>query len=504
MEFLEFFSLQALPYLLMGMILFWNGFLFSFFHARFPQGRLDSKGYLFFGLASLFLSGYAWGCMALYLTGPTEAGFVAVSVRGICLVTFVVFLFLFSASYLKLKNPFWWLSPIIIGTILIILCLFPGGMLHKSFSIYETLLWGIPIKQTTYEAAIGGRIFVAWALSYALVLLYFWIKFYRQTHQDLSIVLAYSTFILFGFYQSGIQLQLYSGLTLLAFGFFGMLAVISLRLFRHVIQLNRAYNIKSQALQKANQEIRFLLRIISHDVIGPLVSIHGFADILENDSVGLSTKKKMHYLKRIETNVAHMNRLLDGITEYLLMLDQPNSKFFPMNCEQTLKEVLREFLSDAEEWGEAVRPTIEVVGVWPPCLIFPKDCLKYILKNLIENAAVHGRNSFKKQESSRIILEGSLKEGSFQISVKDRGPGISPELHEKVFDINFLKDRGALVTGLGLPTIKKIVENFSGKVWVDTDYSHGACIRISLPYHSSPSHWSSKIKQTNLSAEHVA
>lgn len=491
---MEVFSLQELPYLIMGMLWLWNGFLFTFFHSRFPHGWLDAKGYLFFGLCSLALAGFALGSIG-YLCGPTELGFRIITVRGSCLALSAIFLFLFSASYLKIKNWFWWISPPLIGGAFALLFLFPGIMLSRIPFRYEDHLRGIPIVQTIWEVTLLGRLFIAWAYGYAIIHYVLWIKFYYKSRDSLLMVLGYTFFILVGLYQVGIQNNWYRGPALLDFGFFGMLAVISFRLFRQVVGLNKAYSLKSQALQKANEEIRFLLRAISHDVVGPLVSIHGFADLLVKEEAPFNQKQN-HYLERIQTNVDHMNSLLDGISEYL-MADPAKTKLNYINCQQVLKETLTEILNE-KTIPLKIRPNIKVLGEWPQNLRFSKDYFKYLLTHLIENGAIHGRKPSRKAQPANITLEGKVDQGAFQISVMDEGPGIPLELQQKVFDINYLKDRGALVTGLGLPTIKKIVGNFSGQVWVDPNYTRGACIRVMLPYEPSSLAQSSKIKLADL------
>jgi signal transduction histidine kinase len=66
------------------------------------------------------------------------------------------------------------------------------------------------------------------------------------------------------------------------------------------------------------------------------------------------------------------------------------------------------------------------------------------------------------------------------IDVVDTGPGISPEVKEKIFEPFYsTKDGG---TGLGLATVDRIIYNHKGRVEVDSQLEHGTTIRIHLPF----------------------
>lgn len=104
-----------------------------------------------------------------------------------------------------------------------------------------------------------------------------------------------------------------------------------------------------------------------------------------------------------------------------------------------------------------------------------------IFENLISNAIKYSSvNGIIELES--IIIE---EKGLVIISVKDTGQGISKEYHEKVFE-KFTKIRevntgSVYSTGLGLTFCKLAVEAQGGEIWIDENYTSGACISFSLP-----------------------
>ena len=65
--------------------------------------------------------------------------------------------------------------------------------------------------------------------------------------------------------------------------------------------------------------------------------------------------------------------------------------------------------------------------------------------------------------------------------IADSGPGITPELREDLFDLNFSQTGKRIGMGLGLPTSRRIVERHGGTVTIDPSTTSGASFTISLP-----------------------
>jgi len=65
------------------------------------------------------------------------------------------------------------------------------------------------------------------------------------------------------------------------------------------------------------------------------------------------------------------------------------------------------------------------------------------------------------------------------ISGNDNGPGISPELQEKMFNPNFTTKSSGM--GLGLAIVKNIAENFNGRVWFETEMNQGTTFHLEIP-----------------------
>jgi GAF domain-containing protein/nitrogen-specific signal transduction histidine kinase len=102
--------------------------------------------------------------------------------------------------------------------------------------------------------------------------------------------------------------------------------------------------------------------------------------------------------------------------------------------------------------------------------------LTFIFRNLIENAiaAMDGKGS--------ILIQGAHLPQAVEIAVSDSGPGISAELHNQIFELNFSRtgaQPGKL--GFGLWWVKTLMTRLGGSVTVESDGQHGTTFRLRLP-----------------------
>jgi signal transduction histidine kinase len=103
--------------------------------------------------------------------------------------------------------------------------------------------------------------------------------------------------------------------------------------------------------------------------------------------------------------------------------------------------------------------------------------LTFVFKNLIENAiaAMHG--------NGLIVITGAAEFEWVEISVTDSGPGIAPEIHNQIFELNFSGRAGTHPgkLGFGLWWVKTLMTRLGGSVSVESDGQHGTTFRLRLP-----------------------
>jgi two-component system NtrC family sensor kinase len=119
---------------------------------------------------------------------------------------------------------------------------------------------------------------------------------------------------------------------------------------------------------------------------------------------------------------------------------------------------------------------IEIDGAAPLVSADP-DMLKVVFQNLLINGA-HAM-----QGKGRIRVAVESVDSTCQIAFVDTGPGIPPEIREKIFTPFFTtKSRGS---GLGLPTVKRFVEAHDGQIAIEYPPAGGTTVFIRLPMSSS-------------------
>jgi signal transduction histidine kinase len=104
--------------------------------------------------------------------------------------------------------------------------------------------------------------------------------------------------------------------------------------------------------------------------------------------------------------------------------------------------------------------------------------LLQIWQNLLDNALKYMGD----QTQPRIEISVEQGGGETVFLVCDNGIGIHPRYHEKVFGIFEKLDRKIGGVGMGLTMVKRIVEMYGGRIWVESDGAgNGSCFRFTLP-----------------------
>lgn len=112
-----------------------------------------------------------------------------------------------------------------------------------------------------------------------------------------------------------------------------------------------------------------------------------------------------------------------------------------------------------------------------PMVTAGSQSLILVFKNLIENAnaAMNGKGD--------ITIQGLASPKWVEVSIIDNGPGVSPELHNQIFELNFTGRSGAHPgkLGFGLWWVKTLMNRLGGSVIVESDGEHGATFVLRLP-----------------------
>jgi signal transduction histidine kinase len=113
-------------------------------------------------------------------------------------------------------------------------------------------------------------------------------------------------------------------------------------------------------------------------------------------------------------------------------------------------------------------------------LIVPIDAdrLQRVVINLVENAA-EALGELPADRDMRITVRTTAIDDELVVMIVDSGPGIAPENLDRVFEPLF--STKSFGTGLGLPTVKQIVNQHGGIIAVDSEVGQGTRVTVRLP-----------------------
>jgi two-component system sensor kinase FixL len=213
--------------------------------------------------------------------------------------------------------------------------------------------------------------------------------------------------------------------------------------------------------QEALARIGEMAAVVAHEVKNPLAGIRGAMQVLrprlrESDS------------PVIDEIVARIDALDQMMKELLLFGRPPTPRRRPVDLVQLVRSTATLLTADP-----ALRDLdIEIAGHAPSIDADP-DLLRVVFQNILLNGAHAMRGT------GRVAVAVEPNGTLCQVAITDAGPGIPADIREKIFTPFFTtKSRGS---GLGLPTVKRIIEAHHGQVAIDCPTSGGTTVTIQLP-----------------------
>ena len=241
---------------------------------------------------------------------------------------------------------------------------------------------------------------------------------------------------------------------------------------RELNRKNRVLQHTQSKLQSKHDEIEEFASIVAHDFNGPLITITSFIDQIEQD-ITLGNRGKIEsdlaYIKGAAIRLGQLLAALQKITGVSRVDNLPEKVRFVeliSTCLTTLAGPLQQHGVDVnvmDSSRELMGDPLQLGQLW---------------QNLIENAVKYMGD----QPRPRIDIGIDEETPAPVFFVRDNGIGIKPEHAERVFQLFAQLNRNNPGSGLGLALVKKIVERYQGKIWMESEGSgKGSCFRFTLP-----------------------
>lgn len=228
-----------------------------------------------------------------------------------------------------------------------------------------------------------------------------------------------------------------------------------------------------RSLEASEKLWNALFNSVSHDLRTPLSSITGAVTTLTDESTEFTPEQRRSLLRNIENGSAQMNRLVGKLLD-MARVESGSLRIESEWCD--IQDIVGVALSGFSE----VRETHEIKVLTEPDLPLIRadfNLVAQVLINLLDNAFKYS------PEGSGIELTWRLDGEEVVATVGDRGPGISPEDRERVFDKFYRLGAVHHVTGtgLGLSICKGIVEAHGGWIRIENRPGGGSLFVFGLP-----------------------
>jgi len=201
---------------------------------------------------------------------------------------------------------------------------------------------------------------------------------------------------------------------------------------------------------------------LAHEIKNPLSTIKLNLELLAEDFEHSDDELHRRNFARLQGLQNEVQRLQDILADFLKYADGHEAQPAQVDLRKLVGEVIDFFRPQAEDSRVVLRPTMPEEPVF--CRV-DRPMIKQALLNLMLNAtqAMAGGGELM----LRLTPEGK----DAVLEIIDTGPGIAPELREKIFDPYYSGRSGGL--GLGLPTTRRMIQQNDGEIRVDGEPGKG-------------------------------
>ena len=256
---------------------------------------------------------------------------------------------------------------------------------------------------------------------------------------------------------------------------------------RELVESHRTSLAKSRELEAVNERLRRLdtertrfMTLVTHELRAPINTIHTCVEVALASHT--SPEAVRDTLTRIKRRTGELCELIGDLLRLTRAREEASrdEEVGPVHAGDVLENVVE--LMKTEAHTKDLFLSVDIEAELAPIQANP-DRLKLVWTNLLSNA-------IKYTEPGGIVAV-TLKQtdGHLVATVRDTGIGIPPEDQDRIFE-EFYRSNNARITcpvgtGVGLAIVQRIIENYGGRVWVDSELGLGSKFTFTLPTSTS-------------------
>lgn len=226
-----------------------------------------------------------------------------------------------------------------------------------------------------------------------------------------------------------------------------------------------------EKLTKSNEDLERFAYSASHDLRSPLQAINSLSLLIQSDLEEQLNDESRKHLDMLRQRVKRMEKLLDDILTYARLEHTLKSRSDEtISVQMMITEIIDILAPDTVV-------TIKVANILSK-INLPRMPLQQVLRNLIDNSIKHND-----KKACTITVDVEESQERYIFSVRDDGPGIEPQYHQRIFEMfQTLRPRDRVEgSGMGLALVKKMLSYYNCRITVESTPGQGALFRFDWP-----------------------
>lgn len=234
-------------------------------------------------------------------------------------------------------------------------------------------------------------------------------------------------------------------------------------------ELEQRVSQRTADIEAINKELKEFAHVVSHDLKAPLRGICQLAQWLRQDYAETLGAKGAEQVELLTNQAKRMEQLIDGILRYSKAV-HGSEREGTVNLNALTAQVI-DMLMPPPNISIRVADELPVISGDPVRVA-------QVFQNLLSNAV-----KFMDKPEGNISIGCADSGAMWTFSVEDNGPGIAPQHFERIFRIfqTMTPSKNTESTGIGLAVVKKIVELYGGRVWVESAFGEGSRFSFTWP-----------------------
>jgi PAS domain S-box-containing protein len=225
------------------------------------------------------------------------------------------------------------------------------------------------------------------------------------------------------------------------------------------------------AIRRINRNLEQFSFSVSHDLQEPLRNIKLYSELLTQRFGEKLGDEALELLGYLQTGATRMEMLVRDLLAY--------TRVSNIEAVQEATDANAELAEALESLGNAITESGAVVTSDPlPCVPMHGSHLRQVFQNLVGNAIKYRRP----EQTPEVHVSAFQQRGCYTFSVRDTGIGIEPQYSETIFKLfkRLHTDEEYAGTGLGLAICQRIVEQYEGRIWVESEPGKGSTFYFTI------------------------